>query len=195
MSDTEETQVIQEPRRRSLSYADVQRTALLYSVKFIFFSWNVVSAISSFVGTVSKGIIRSLQPEMYVFFEGSTHPYSLCDLKLHSPGVAPIAWYYDAKKREFLSARLFENSSHYHTHHIEYLTTEIKYNDLVLYDISDFVDTVRWAGEEQESAPSAEFLLAAWSLESGIVLQKSSSLFLSVINTEGNTVRISLGQN
>jgi hypothetical protein len=200
MSDTEETSAAQEMNtvltaRRPLSYKDLERTVFLYTLKFLMFSWSFVSTVSSFVGTVGKGVVRSLQPETYVFFEGSTHPYSLRDLNLRAPGVAPIAWYYDAKKHEFLSSRLFENSSHYHTHHLDYLASEIKYNDLVLYDISDFIDSVRWAGEEQETAPSAECLLAAWSLDSGVVLQKTQSLFLSVINGEGNTVRISLGQN
>lgn len=156
------------------------------------YTTTFISYVGSFIWKLGRGIVKSFQPETYVFFTDSDVPYNRNELNLDAPGVAQIAWYYDASKHIFISTRLFNTSEHIHVHHLPYLSAEIKYNDLVLQDLTDFIERVRWAGDLDQGPPSASVLLGAWSLQTGIILQKSESLRLIVINEEGNEQTISL---
>lgn len=158
---------------------------LMLTMNFLGTSWDVVKK-------TGKAVRNSFQDTLYVFFEGSSYPYPLEDLVLNSPGVPPVEWYYNASKNTFVTARLQTNSQHYTTHHIPFLSAQIQYNDLTLYDISDFIDSVRWAGEDGEPMPNVDHLVSAWSLSSGIVVQRSPSMKLLVINTDGNDAQIPL---
>ena len=73
--------------------------------------------------------------------------------------------------------------------------------NLTLYDITEFVESIRFFHDEgvpsvpsATSVPSAEHVLSAWSLESGILLNKSGSLVLSVIDENGEGEDIPLYQ-
>lgn len=143
-------------------------------------------------GNVVQGAKKTFQDDQYVFFRGSSHPYLLNEIRLGSPGVPEPEWYYNATTHTFLTARLYNNSQAYHTHHIPYLAAEVKYNDLILYDISEFVNSVRWAGEDTEGMPNMDQLISAWTLSSGVVLQRSPQMDVAVINTDGQEARIAL---
>lgn len=155
------------------------------TVKFL------ASAITG-VTTVAKDIYRAVQPNVYVFFKDSTFPYRVADYNLAAPGIPPIAWYYSSKDNVFLTSELFDSTGHFNTHHIPWLTAQIKYNDLVLYDISDFIQNVRWAGEPEQRFPNPLVLLAAWSLQSGIILHNSDGMKLEVINDNGDIENVNL---
>ena len=148
-------------------------------------SWNVTQ--KTYVA-----VRDSFRENVYVFFEGSSFPYKVNDLHLDSPGVPTVEWYYNATTNTFITARLNTNSEHFTKHHIPYLAAQIKYDDLTLYDISEFINSVRWAGEEGEAMPTVDHLVSAWTLSSGIVLRRSNTMVLSVINTDGNDVQIPL---
>ena len=164
----------------------------LQAAAFLNMTWTVLQVIGRFAGDISKGIYRAIQPDTYIFFSGEAHPYRLSDVCMQGPGVAPIAWNYNARSHTFISGLLFDNAQEYVTHHLPFLACEIKYNDLVLYDISDFVEKIRWAGAPSQEHPSPRLILAAWTLESGVVLQHSDSLKLSAINDSGDIVELPL---
>jgi hypothetical protein len=120
---------------------------------------------------------------MYVFFQNSNYPYRSQEITLAGPGIAPIDWYYNADKMLFVSYPVYNTSSLYETHHLEWLSGQVRYNDLVLYDITEFLQQVRWAGSAR---PSPARVLAAWSLHSGIVLNATEGLTLQVISEDGS---------
>lgn len=151
------------------------------------FFWSILSSFTSKSIVVGKSVMRSLQPPLYVFFKGSDYPYRFQDVTVNGPGVAPVEWYYDADKCLFISSTLYNTSNEYETHHIEWLSAEIKYNSMVLYDITDHVEQVRWAGS---TAPTATQVLSAWSLKSGIVLNIKDSLTLHTLNADGTESQI-----
>lgn len=157
----------------------------MMTMKFLSASWSVAQK-------TGRAVRDSFRDELYVFFEGSSFPYKLDDVHLDSPGVPAVEWYYNATTNTFITARLYANSQHFVKHHIPYLAAQIKYNDLTLYDISEFIDSVRWAGEEGEVMPNVDHLVSAWTLSSGIVLRRSNTMVLSVINTDGNDAQIPL---
>lgn len=149
-------------------------------------TWSFLSSAASFVWKVGKGIWKSVLPENYVFFNGSGFPYNIHDLNLNAPGVAAPEWYYNASRRIFISAHLHDTSDSFQTHHLPFLSAEVKYNDLMLYDITEFMEAVRWAGDGAQHPPSASVLLGAWALETGVVLHASEHLKLVVIDDEGS---------
>ncbi len=155
------------------------------SAIFFQFVWQVLV-------NATKGARRTFRDEVYVFFRDSSYPYLLDSIELNKPGMPDVEWYYNAKTHTFLTARLFETSVHHHTSHVPYLSAEIKYNDLTLYDVSEFMNGVRWAGEENAQMPNVDHLVSAWSLSSGVVLQRSPQMRLFVVNTDGNEVGLPL---
>ena len=147
-------------------------------------AWDFTIEIVSFTGTLLKNVHRSFEPNVFVFFKDSYYPYRLAELYLNSPGSAEIEWYYDAGKKLFYQS----NSELHGSRHFPYLSSEIKYNDLTLYDISEFIEAMHWSARQ---APSAEYILGIWMMQKGIVLSKRH-LNLSVINEEGDVVVIPL---
>lgn len=180
------------PAAPQLHLTEIYIQSMVYFFRFLATSGHFLQFLWVLFGNVGRGIKRSFQEDMYVFFKGSSYPYYLNDVHLNRSGVPEIDWYYNAATNTFLTARLFTNSQSYHTHHIPFLSAEVRYNDLVLYDVSEFINSVRWAGEESEAMPSVDVLMSAWSLSSGIVLKRSDQMNLFVINTDGNETKIPL---
>lgn len=150
---------------------------------WIQFIWRWLSYLSSKTAVVTTGVVRSLQSKTYVFFQGSNYPYRLQEYSLAGPGVAPVEWFFDADKKVFLDSRVYNTPANQETHHFEWLSGEIRYNDLMLYDISDFLEEIKWGGAQK---PSPSRVLAAWSLHSGIVLNGKDGLVLHTINEDGS---------
>lgn len=166
--------------------------SVLYFLRFMNLTGQFLQFLWLLFGNIGKGIRKTVKDDIYVFFKDSSYPYSVLDVQLSGSGTPEIEWYYNASTHTFLTSRLYANSQSYHTHHIPYLTAEVKYNDLILYDISDFINSVRWAGEESEPMPNVDHLISAWSLSSGVVLKRSPQMNLCVINTDGEEVKIPL---
>ena len=163
----------------------------IQAILFLSMMWTLLSRAASVTQTVSVGVARSLQAQLYVFFQGSTYPYRLQNYTIAGPGIAPVEWYYNADSKVFISANLYNTSNEYQSHHFEWLSGEIQFNGLTLYDVTDFLEQVRWAGAAR---PSSALVLAAWSLHSGIVLNLRDGLVLKVINEDGSestlTIRV-----
>lgn len=155
----------------------------IQAILFLHFVWTVLCRLGSATATVSTSVVRGLQSHMYVFFQGSPYPYRLQDYVVSGPGVPPIEWYYDADKKIFLSANLYNTSTEFDLHHFEWLSGQVKYNDLLLQDISDYIEDAKWAGTTR---PSPAVILSAWSLHSGLVLHLSEGLRLHTINQDAS---------
>ena len=168
----------------------------LYALVTFNFLWTVTKSITGFTYTVGKSVWKTLQPDTYYFFEGYDAAYKASDYTRSGPGVPPVEWVYDSKKKTFMNPMGSQRS-----HHLPWLCAEIKHMNLTLYDITEFVESIRFFHDEgvpsvpsATSVPSAEHVLSAWSLESGILLNKSGSLVLSVIDENGEGEDIPLYQ-
>ena len=170
------------PVRYDLVATQYLQTFSLQAILFLQVVWTLLSRAFNVTQTVSTAVVRSLQSQLYVFFQGSTYPYRVQDYTISGPGVAPVEWYYNADTKVFLSANLYNTSNEYQTHHFPWLSGEIQYNELTLYDISEFLQQIRWAGS---SRPSSALVLSVWSLHSGIVLNMRDGLVLKVIQEDG----------
>jgi hypothetical protein len=145
--------------------------------------WTWLSYAADTTQTITKGVVRSLQSKTYIFFKDSNYPYRLQEYATSGPGVPPVDWYYDADKKLFVSSNLYNTNTDGISQHFEWLSGEIKYNGLVLYDVSDYLEDAKWAGV---SRPSPARILAGWSLHSGIVLQFVEGLTLHTVNQDGS---------
>ena len=168
----------------------------VYALVTFNFLWTVTKSITGFTYTVGKGVWKTLQPDTYYFFEGYDAAYKATDYSKSGPGIPAVEWVYDSKKKTFVSPMGSPLS-----HHLPWLSAEIKHANLTLYDITEFVESIRYfhdvgmpSATTVTTVPSAEHVLSAWSLESGIVLDKSGSLVLSVINENGEGQEIPLYQ-
>lgn len=164
--------------------------AALQALVWANYTMNILSYLYKTLSKVSKGVLRSVQEQLYVFFENTPYPYRYQDIQLQGPGVASIEWYYDADKLLFVAGHMYETSSDYFPRHLPYLSGEIKYDNLVLHDATEFINEIRWVG--QGTHPNAKYLLAAWSLQSGIVLTNTEHLSLHCIMESGEEKIIKL---
>jgi len=189
--DDSDDEVTQEHVNQVRSYLQArspwvtQEQLLLYSVRLVNFVWNFIMSSYQVTKKVSYSVYSGFQPEVYYFFKDSTHPWDARRLNLSRAGSPHVDWHYNADTRTFNRA---ENDGY--LRHFPYLTAEIYHGNLALYDITPFTESLKWAGGE--TAPSANHVLAAWSLETGILLDSSLPLVLKVINQEGNESTIPL---
>lgn len=133
--------------------------------------------ILSFAQRLYTNIYSTFYPETYYFFEGSSHPYSSLIAKKEGLAVATLEWTYIKDTHRFLDTSITIKD-----HPISWLSAEIKQDSHVLYDITPFLEQVRWRGL---AMPSADHILEAWSLDSGFILNKKLHLNLEYINDEG----------
>ena len=150
------------------------------------FLWSFTNRIGVFGYTIGNVVWKTLQPNLYLFYAGYDYPYRASDYRMKGPGIPSIEWFYNSSNKVFTTANGSSMSRRF-----PWLSAEIKHVDLTLYDITDFVESLRYYNSE-ETCPSAERVIAAWSLESGIVLDKVGSLKLSVINEDGETEEVDL---
>jgi hypothetical protein len=152
--------------------------------------WTYLLTLKTTAVDLGMKVYRATMPDTYVFFGSCPFPYRMTDVNTSGPAVAAVSWYYDADTHFFLSARMYDTQKPYRAHHLPFLSATIKYDSLVLYDISDFVESLKWAGDEGEEHPPVSFILAAWTLRSGVVVQNSERLRLEVIDDNGDTVQL-----
>jgi hypothetical protein len=161
----------------------------LSTLLWLQFFWTLLCEAGSVAQTVGTSVLRGLQSKTYIFFQGSTHPHRLQDYTLYGPGVPPVAWYYDAEKKIFYSGAIYNTTREYELHHFEWLTGEIRYNNLTLYYVTEYLNQIKWAGQEP---PSAALVMAAWALHSGVVLTLLDGITLSTINQDASESNLPL---
>lgn len=155
-----------------------RQQVLLYSVQLVNLVWGFMSSAYQFTKKVANSVYVGLQPETYYFFKESAHPWDARRVNLSRAGSPHVDWFYNADTHTFSRQ---ENDGH--LHHFPYLTAEIYHGDLALYDITSFTESLKWTGGE--TAPSANHVLSAWFLDTGILLDSSLPLVLKVITQDG----------
>lgn len=164
-----------------------REAVLYYSLQFINLVWALLESTIKVTKKVSTSVYSGLQEQTYYFFKDSAFPWDSRRVKLHAAGSPHVDWYYNADTKIFR-----REESDGHLHHFPYLTAEIYHGDLALYDITSFTESLKWTGGD--AAPSANHVLSAWYLETGILLDPSLPLVLRICNEEGEMKTIPLHQ-
>ncbi len=158
-------------------------TILMWTIHFTSLAYTAIDTVLHYTGKIARGIYRSVQTETYYFFKGSYVPYDSRHVKLNVAGVPHVEWYYNPDTKVFSKEEATGQPKHF-----PYLTAEVYHDTLSLYDLTSFVESVKWTGGD--SAPSPNHILAAWFLATGILLDPTLPLVLQVIDEEGNTQRL-----
>lgn len=133
-------------------------------------------------------ITDAFSEEVYVFFKGDSTPYDSRHITLDGPGIASVAWIYNKNTKTFKSSNVTMQT---HAKYLEWLSASIQYNGLNLYSLDDVIEGTHYL-DSTGTMPSNDILVAAWSLTSGIVLDKTIDLKLFIIHSDGREEIVSL---
>lgn len=126
--------------------------------------------------------------EVFVFFKGDSTPYHVRHIVQDGPGIASIAWSYNKNTKTFTASNA---APHTHPKYLEWLSASIQYNGLNLYSLDDVIEGTKYV-DTNGVMPSNDILVAAWSLTSGVVLDKTIDLKLFIIHSDSREEVVSL---
>lgn len=147
---------------------------------------NTLAALETTVFVSKKtylAISNAVNDEQYIFFKNDPVPYPLPKVVFSGPAACEPEWTYNLTKNTFTASN---RSGRYVK--LPWLSAVIKYNDMKLYSLDEFIDTVKFS-EINMNPPDAQTLLSAWSLFTGNILDKNLEMNLIIIDSEGNEVR------
>lgn len=155
-------------------------------------TWTLLhNAVTTSIWASKKtylAITDALSEETYIFFKGDSTPYHSRHVSLDGPGIPSLVWMYNKNTKTFKSSNA---TSQTHPKYLEWLSASIQFNGLNLYSLDDFIEGTRYF-DANNTMPSNEILIAAWSLASGIVLDKTIDLKLFIIHSDGREETLSL---
>lgn len=133
-----------------------------------------ISQVKDLVNKLSVAFDTLFKPSHYVFFDNSYFPYTFHITNTWATGSAPVHLMYDADKRIFFPKvegltfqEVIDESKHMC---IPILSLEIVGPDgKVHYDLTDFLESLRFVQVDDSPAPRIQHVLAVWTLASGIV--------------------------
>lgn len=140
------------------------------------YTWlsTMYALVSSQTVKSVKYLAASFHPEVYVFYKGGSVPVRASDYNKDVAGVSNIDFYYNRETKTL--SKTIETSHIPRTLNIE--GASIYHGDICLYDLTDFFDTTRFAGNQE--VPSLEQWVGIWELENGIFLDREKEFQLRV---------------
>jgi hypothetical protein len=174
-----------------MSTALLTKTLSFISPNLIIWFVGMYNIFTNAIGLFQKNatdiktiISQLLGPKEYLFFYEYNVPCLRSTVNVEASGSAKVEWIYDADKRVFYQYD-YANKYREHPSRLPVLSIEVIENNKVLYDLTDFLDTLRFVSCG-DSAPSIEQLIGAWSLSSGIILDTTRNFELRFLCTEAN---------
>ena len=151
----------------------------LWALRAYIFVKTLVNTFVYVSTTVGTALVVAFQPKEYVFFKGYSTPLLLNNVSLTGPGIPEVTWtYYESSNT--LVKGLSNDSAN-----LPWLSATIRYNGITLYSLDDFVSNMKFSGE---TVPPPAVIVGAWSVKSGVYLDRELPLELLVINEEGDEV-------
>jgi hypothetical protein len=133
-------------------------------------------------------VTDAFSEDVYLFFKGDSSPYHVRHVIQDGPGIASLAWTFNKNTKTFTSSNAAPTT---HAKYLEWLSASIQYNGLNLYSLDDVIEGTKYV-DANGVMPSNDILVAAWSLSSGVVLDKTIDLKLFIIHSDGREETTSL---
>ena len=140
------------------------------------YTWlsTMYSLVTSQTVKSAKYLAASFHPEIYVLYRGGSVPVRVADYNKDAAGTSNVDFYYN---RETKTISKTVTTSHLpRTLNIE--GASIYHGNICLYDLTDFFDTTRFAGNQD--VPSLEQWVGIWELENSIYLDREKEFQLHV---------------
>jgi hypothetical protein len=144
---------------------------LIRTYTWVSLVWSVVRSQTT---KSVKHLIASFQPDLYCIYAGSSVPVRACDYYKDVAGAGKIEYFYN--RDEKIISKTTEVTHIPRTLNIEGAC--IYHGDICLYDLTDFFDTTRYAGNHD--VPSLTQWIAIWELENNIYLDRKTAFHVQV---------------
>ena len=151
----------------------------LLALRAYIFMKTLVNTFMYVSTTVGTALIVAFQPKEYVFFKGYTTPLLLNNVSLTGPGIPEVTWTYYEGSNTLVKGLSNESMN------LPWLSASVRYNGITLYSLDDFVSNMKFSGE---TVPPPAVIVGAWSVKSGVYLDRALPLELLVINEDGDEV-------
>lgn len=140
------------------------------------YTWlsTMYALVSSQTVKSVKYLAASFHPEVYVLYRGGSVPVRASDYSKDVAGTSNVDFYYNRETKTI--SKTLDSSHLPRTLNIE--GASIYHGDICLYDLTDFFDTTRYAGNQD--VPSLEQWVGVWELENGIYLDREKDFKLHV---------------
>ena len=157
--------------------------------------YNIVTKLTDVcrnnASRVRRAISTITEPREYIFFHTNPAPYLRTNVNADASGSIKPMWIYNADTRVFYK---YDGDDYIiKPVPLPVLSLEILYENKVVYDLTEFLETVRVAAYDANS-PSVQHLLGAWSLSSGIVLDINRGFIIRFLCTEANMYRTGIDE-
>lgn len=159
---------------------------ILKIIRFINTVLNIAQNSLTITKKIGTAVVKTFKPDIYIFFKGNMIPYHINDILHEGNGIAPIEWTYDANSYMFVNSKIDVLNT---KTTLPWLSAEIKLNESVLYDLTDFINSIKYSGVYN---PSLYHILSVWTIETGVVLDKKIAFTFETINEDGDTNTILL---
>lgn len=153
--------------------------ALLYAYQF---ADSTIKTFIDFFSRLAKAYTAVFRPNYYIFFEGSARPHSFYAVNYWASGSAAPELMYSADKKLFfpwiprnpitLSEGMDFDSVFVEERYkaLPFLSIEIvDAEGRAAYDLTDFLESMRYVALDGFPAPTLAHILSAWTLSSAIV--------------------------
>jgi len=172
--------------------------ALLYAIRLYGAAHTFFETAYATATKIVNAVYNAFEPEYWVFFQSKMDPIPYKYVSLSAKGSLHAEWSYDATSLRFVPLIRGEHPTTTRSRaegrlHVPILSLNIVSkedgDEAVLYDLTDFLDTVRvYYVDDEElrgATPTISQLIGAWSISSGVVLDWSQDLFVTLINQNG----------
>jgi len=162
--------------------------------------YNSIIVFTHKVGQIYKKLSMALKsiytPESYIFFDGIAHPFLEKSVNVTSLKSAVPSWRYIADQYQFFEwgvdgpTNVKDSVASYS---LPILSMEILDDNEVIYDLTEYIENIRvYKSTSEVHSPCIEHILGAWTLYSKRVLNPNRGFYLRYINTEAETILLSL---
>ena len=152
---------------------------------------NTLRSTLHTISTVYKTIRDAFGPQVYLMFEQNGAPYLQSNTNVGVSSSALPFWYYDLQGKCFVEWELGTSIRQMFNKcggmSLPILSMEIVSGDDVVYDLTDFIGNIKVHTQELGTYPSVAHILAAWYLESGIVLDTTRPFMVRMLDINADT--------
>jgi len=139
-------------------------------------------------------------PKTYILFSGRPTAYLENTISVDASTSAKPQWLYTPENGRFVeyadgcSTQFLEKISP-SVHTLPVLSMEIVEDSNVVYDLTDFAETIRvYNATSDRSSPSVAHIMSAWSTSSGIVLSPTRPFKVRLVDTAANTIETEIDE-
>ncbi len=171
----------------TVMYSSYATSTIFFIIRMYAFVKDAYYTFHDNINALYIKLRRAFSKQQYVFFQYITSPYNVLDVNISAPSCALPLWYYIPKNRVFISCNppvSVENTltSNARGNPLPILSMQIIENEAVVFDLTDFLSSIKVYPSALNTCPPVAHILGAWTLSSRIVLDRGRSFIVRLID-------------